>query len=190
LYKTGKEKKMIKMLSRSSLTPKFMSLMSRSAAIITTIVVFAVFPSRIAAETYEDSTSVYKQIERYQVIWNTHDAAALAELFAEDADFIMGNQPLIRGRKAIQNWWWNYFKRQETERRLIIIVNSVRIISTDVAVANVATTTGGQDDQGKELLARKARGTWVLHRQNGKWLIIAMRGMPTEKDQIIRKSSQ
>ena len=181
---------MIKILSRSSSTPKFMSLMSRTEVIITAIVFFAVFPCTIAAETYEDSTSVYEQIDRYKVIWNTHDAAALAALFTEDADFIMGNQPLILGRKGIQNWWWNYFKIQEPERRLIIIVNSVRIISTNVAVVNVATTTGGQDSQGKELLARKARGTWVLHRQNGKWLIIAMRGMPTEKDKIIRRRSQ
>ena len=36
------------------------------------------------------------------------------------------------------------------------------------------------------MLNRKARGTWVLHSQKGNWIIVAMRGMPTEEDQIIR----
>ena len=71
---------------------------------------------------------------------------------------------------------------------LSIMVNSVRIITSDVALVNVTTTTGGQDRQGEKLLKRKARGTWVLHRQKGSWLIIAMRGMPTEEDRIIRES--
>ena len=134
----------------------------------------------------EDSSAVLTQVEKYQSVWNTHDAAALSLFFTEDADFIMGNLPLINGREKIQNWWQNYFNRQEPERKLMIDVISLRIIAPNVALINVGTTTGGKDSEGKELLARKARGTWVLLRKDGDWLIIAMRGMPTEEDQIIR----
>jgi uncharacterized protein (TIGR02246 family) len=133
-----------------------------------------------------DSTAVLKQVEKYQNVWNTHDVTALAVFFTEDADFIMGNMPLINGRDGIKNWWQNYFNRQEPERKLMIDVISLRIIAPNVALINVGTTTRGKDSKGKELLARKARGTWVLLRKDGDWLIIAMRGMPTEEDQIIR----
>ena len=142
------------------------------------------------AQTKGDSTEVFAQIEKYRSVWNAHDAGVLAEFFTEDADFIMGNQPLIRGREGIQNWWLNYFTRQEPERGLSIIVNSFNIITSDIALVNVTTTTGGQDIKGEKLLNRKARGTWVMHKENGTWLIVAMRGMPTEEDQIIRNSSQ
>ena len=134
----------------------------------------------------EDSSAVLTQVEKYQSVWNTHDAAALSLFFTEDADFIMGNMPLINGRDGIKNWWQNYFNKQEPERRLTITVNSLRIIAPDVALVNVATTTGGQNTRGEKLKSKKARGTWVLLRKDGDWLITAMRGMPTEEDQIIR----
>ena len=143
-------------------------------------------PGLASAQTEKDSTTVIAMVEKYKSIWDTHNTAALAELFTQDADFIMGNLPLLNGRKAIQNWWQNYFNRQEPERKLTIVINSLRFISDDVAIINITTTTGGKDSTGKELLNRKARGTWVVHQQNGDWLIEAMRGMPTEEDQIIR----
>jgi uncharacterized protein (TIGR02246 family) len=175
-------------LSRLSLTLRFESVEIMTVSIIALNILIAAFSNITVAQTDKDSAAVYEQVEAYQSAWNTHDATALAVFFTEDADFVMGNQPLIRGREGIQNWWRNYFNGQEPERRLSIMVNSVRIITSDVALVNVTTTTGGQDRQGEKLLKRKARGTWVLHRQKGSWLIIAMRGMPTEEDRIIRES--
>jgi uncharacterized protein (TIGR02246 family) len=185
---TGKEIKMSAKLSRLSSTLRFESVEIMTVSMIAINILIVTFSNMAVAQTDGDSAAVYEQIETYQSAWNTHDATALAVFFKEDADFIMGNQPLIRGREGIQNWWRNYFNRQEPERRLSIMVNSVRIITSDVALVNVTTTTGGQDMQGEKILKRKARGTWVLHRQKGGWLIIAMRGMPTEKDRIIRES--
>ena len=144
------------------------------------------FTSITYAQTKKDSTEVLSQVEKYQRIWNTHDAASLAEFFTNDADFIMGNMPLISGRKAIENWWQNYFNVQEPKRKLMIDVISLRIITPDVALINVGTTTGGKDNQGKDMPNRKARGTWVLLKQNDNWFIVAMRGIPTEEDKIIR----
>ncbi len=148
-----------------------------------------VFYSINCSASDKDSTEVLTQVEKYRKVWNTHDAAALALFFTEDADFIMGNLPLINGRDGIQNWWQNYFNGQEPERGLTITVNSLRIIAPDVALVNVATTTGGQETQGEKLKSRKARGTWLLQRQNGNWLITAICGMPTERDSIILGAS-
>ena len=173
-------------LIRSSSTLKLASVVIMSVVIITVSIIGAGISSMAAAQTNEDSTEVLVQVEKYQSIWNTHDAAALEEFFAEDADFIMGNQSLIHGREGIKNQWQIYFNRQEPERRLVIAVNSLRFITPDVALINIGTTTAGKNNQGKDLTTRKARGTWVLHQQNDNWLIAAMRGMPTEEDQIIR----
>ena len=56
-------------------------------------------------------------------------------------------------------------------------------------IANIETITGGRDTLGVELQTRRARGMWLLHRQNGKWLISTICGMPTEKDSIILNAS-
>jgi uncharacterized protein (TIGR02246 family) len=132
------------------------------------------------------SRDVETAVARYTASWNTHDSNVLAAHFNADADMIMGTGPILEGRTAIMGWWREYFAAQEPERKVTIELLSTRSITTDVALINVRTTTGGRTDEGIELLPRKARGTWVLVRQNGQWHISSMRGMPTQQDRIVR----
>lgn len=132
------------------------------------------------------SRELETEVARYNSSWNTHDSDVLAAHFNADADMIMGTGPILEGRTAINGAWREYFAAQEPERELTIELLSARSITTDVALINVRTTTGGRTDQGIELLPRKARGTWVLVHQDGQWHISSMRGMPTQQDQIIR----
>lgn len=141
-------------------------------------------PGVATAQGAADSAALQERVEAYQSAWNTHDPAAVAAFFSEDADMAFGNSPAIRGREAIKASWRTYFEGQEPERGLTLEVNSVRFVTDDVAVINVATTTGGQDSQGQELRARRFRGTCVLRRQSGQWLIAAMRSLPTEEDRV------
>lgn len=176
-------------LTMSSSMLNFVNIVTRASIIIATGVFTTGFPGMSVAQTVEDSASVYDFFEAYQHTINSRDPAALAALFTEDADFMMFNLPEIQGRQAIENWWRDFwqskFNKQEPGRRGTFDLNSVRFLATDVAVVNIETTTGGQDSLGVELQTRKARGTWLLHSQNGNWLISAIRGMPTEKDSII-----
>ena len=166
--------------SRSPRGPKL------AATIIATITVITVLPAVATAqvETEHEETALRERVEAYRRAWNTHDPGAIAAFFTENADFVMGNQPLRRGRREIQDWWRDYFARQEPERHLTLVVNSVRFVATHVAVINVATTTGGRDRLDQELPARSFRGTWVLGRERGNWLISAMLGLPAEEDRV------
>lgn len=132
------------------------------------------------------SEELNARIRQYVDTWNSHNAADLAEYFTADADMIMGNGPILDGRKAIQSAWREYFAVQEPERRLTIEIQAIRRLTAEVALVNVRTTTGGRTAQELELPARMFRGTWVLLRQNGDWLITALRGMPMPQDRIIR----
>ena len=159
-----------------------------SNTMITSILIVVAFNVIAGAQTVEDSASVYEFVEEYQHTINTHDPAALAAFFTDDADLMMFNLPEVHGRQAIENWWrdvWqSKFNRQEPGRKGTITLNSVRFLANDVALVNIETRTGGKDSLGVELHTRRARGTWLLHRQNGNWLISAIRGMPTERDSI------
>lgn len=158
----------------------------RMVTIAATSTLVAWFPGAAAAQTSGDSVAVAALVEEYLTSWNEHDPSALATFFTQDADMIMGSDPVALGRGAIERWWRAYFSRQEPERRVEIVIQALRLIAPDVAVLNVTTTTGGPNAQGNQLRSRRARGTWVVVRQSDRWRISAMRGMPTEQDQIIR----
>jgi len=165
------------------------SVVSILATIVITGILVATSPAMASAQMEEDSAAVRAQIEAYRNTWNTHNAAALAGFFTAGADFVMGNLPAAHGRQAIQDWWQHYFAKQEPDRIITFTVNSVRFVEANVAIANIATATGSQDPQSGTLPIRKARGTWLLHRDGSEWLISAMRGFPTEKDSVELNSS-
>jgi uncharacterized protein (TIGR02246 family) len=184
---------MIKKLSKPTSTLNLVHTVNMIELIIALNVFITVYSSMAAAQTVGDSASVYKFVEAYQRTFNTRDPVALVKFFTEDADFLMFNLPEIRGRQAIENRWRNYwqskFNKQEPGRKGQFILNSIRSFSSDVAMVNIESITGGQDSLGVELQTRKARGTWLLHRQNGNWLISALCGMPTEKDSVVLLAS-
>jgi uncharacterized protein (TIGR02246 family) len=189
----GEEKKMSANYNEYSLGLRYRGIAKVTAKVMTISLIFATFSGPVAAQTDEDSASVYEFVEAYQHTFGTRDPVALAEFFTEDADFLMFNLPEIRGREAIENVWRSYwrskFNKQEPERKGKFILNSLRFFSIDVALVNIESITGGRDSLGVELQTRKARGTWLLHRKNSRWLISALCGMPTEKDSVVLVAS-
>ncbi len=169
-----------------------------SVVTFTTLIIMAnVFtsgPSGIAmAQMVEDSASVYGVVEAYQHTFNTRDAVALSKFFTEDAEVVVGNLLKAKGRQAIENLWRDYwrskFNRQESRRRGTFTINSLRKITDDVAMINLQSVTGGRDTSGTELQTRKARGTWVVYRRNGEWLIASVFMMPAVTDSVVLGAS-
>lgn len=158
--------------------------MKLPAIVVAVGVAAAVASGTASAQAAADLAGVREYVKTYQTTWNTHDAAALAASFAEDADMVFGNMPAARGRGAIEAWWRTYFERQEPERRATFDVTSARILAPDVALVNLTSTTGGVGADGAALLERDARGTWLVRRHGGTWLIEAMCGLPTENDRV------
>jgi len=115
-------------------------------------------------------------IKRYEETWQSHDGDVLGDFFACDSDMIIGIQPRIVGREAIAASWNQYFSHIDSGRLLTVSIESMRFLSPDIALINVATTTGGSSSETNEILeSRKARGTWVVIRADGVWRILALR---------------
>jgi uncharacterized protein (TIGR02246 family) len=172
-----------------STTLRIARLVAATATTLAAILFSAALPAAAGVQEVDDSAGIRARVEQYRTAWNTHDPSALAAFFTEDADFVMGNLPAVHGRRAIRDWWQDYFARQEPERRLTLDVSPVKLIAEDVAVVNVATTTGGHGPEGQELRRRRFRGTWLLQRRGGDWLISAMRGFPQEDDRVVLNAS-
>jgi len=128
------------------------------------------------------SREVRARVQAYAEVWNAHKAASVAAFFTEDADMIMGNGPRIVGRGAIEDWWAAYFAKIQSTRKSTFSINSMRMITSEVALINVEWTTAGRDLDGEILRTRLARGTWVLVWDSGEWWITALRGLPAMGD--------
>ena len=115
-------------------------------------------------------------VDKCEETWRSHSAERIADFFAEDSDMIVGIQPRISGRAEIERSWNLYFSRIDSGRVLSISIESVRILSPNIALLNVDTTTSGTHSETKEVLeSRRARGTWVVTRVGGDWKISALR---------------
>jgi ketosteroid isomerase-like protein len=89
---------------------------------------------------------------------------------------IVGIQPRISGRAAIEQSWADYFSRIDSGRVISIPIESVRYLRSEIALINVETTTGGSHSESNDVMEnRRARGTWVIIRRKGEWKIFALR---------------
>ena len=132
--------------------------------------------SGLALAQADEESELQEFVKRYEDVWQLHDADRLGEFFTDNSDMIVGIQPRIVGREAVVASWNQYFSRLDSKRLLSVSIESVRFLSPDIALINVATTTGGTHSETKEVLeSRKARGTWIVIRRDGVWKISALR---------------
>jgi uncharacterized protein (TIGR02246 family) len=118
-----------------------------------------------------DEVAVRARVTALETAINQRDAAGYAALFAPDGDSIVLDAAPLQGRAAIQasvaQAW-----ATTPNRRASITPTAVRFITADVAVVNTLArfTVNGTTTED--------RGTWILHRQDGVWLIAALRVLP------------
>jgi uncharacterized protein (TIGR02246 family) len=121
----------------------------------------------------------------YENAFNEHKSKELSQFYRADADILIREQPKIHGIHAIEEWWRTYFSQPRPYRALFII-DEIRLISEDVALLNIIATGVGLEITEHLVPARQARGTWILLREDRKWLISALRVLPSEYDRVIR----
>lgn len=122
------------------------------------------------ASTSGDATAEIRTIaDTYQTAYNEHDSSAYGELRAADADAIILDIPQTLGRDAILRAQQAFWESSPTTR-MTLTVSAVRFLSPDVAIVDFARH--GEVEN---------RGTWIVVRQDGEWLIRALRVMPAAR---------
>ncbi|MDX2267660.1 MAG: SgcJ/EcaC family oxidoreductase [Bryobacter sp.] len=112
----------------------------------------------------------------WQDAWNRHDVDALTDLLAEDVDFVtvLGPKGWLKGKAIFKEAHTAMHKSLFTESVWATKATHVKFIRPDLATARVEwETTGDKVRQIKHGTPRFGIFTWVLEKQNGKWLIIA-----------------
>jgi len=96
------------------------------------------------------------------------DAKAIAALYTEDAVEMPPNQPPVKGRAAIQQYYEKLFKEGKTSRFTIdhLETQAAGNVGYDVGTYQQSMTPGGgaaMEDTGKfTVILRRTGGTWLV----------------------------
>jgi ketosteroid isomerase-like protein len=70
--------------------------------------------------TTKDAGAIRQQNDTFVAAFNTKDVPKILELYAENSVFMPPNEPIIRGKDALKNFFTDLFKRGATNLRLDI----------------------------------------------------------------------
>jgi uncharacterized protein (TIGR02246 family) len=110
-----------------------------------------------------------KRTEAFVATFNKGDAKALADIFTTDGDLVDPEGQHIKGRKAIEEVYQQYFAATKGAK-LFIHITSVRVVRPDLAVEDGLTEVVRPDGP-----PSTARYTVMYVKQDGQWYLASVR---------------
>lgn len=123
-----------------------------------------------------DLDAVRDTLASFRTGWAANDADAIAALYTEDATVALAGR-FHRGRAAIRDFVAEGFAGDLAGSRINDTPFDVRIIDRQTAV--VVSSAGVQLAGEQRVPAERQRtSTWVLSKQDGRWLVVAFSSTP------------
>ena len=135
-------------------------------------------PSQIAGGEGHDTAGVLKLIGEFQGALYVGDARALADLFAQDADFTNWRDRAMHGRENIYRHHVEVFKNRPATRTVNLLFYSVRFIAPDVATSEIRwDNKHAPGPEGTTLPNRDGVWVSVMTRESGQWYFKVVRNV-------------
>jgi len=107
---------------------------------------------------------------------NHGDATAIRDLWDENADYVSVGGKLIRGRRAMEDFFARIPK--EGGGTQTATIEQVRFIAPDLALVDGSwTITGARDANGRPLPPIEGRGLEIVQKKQSRWRFVATREM-------------
>lgn len=132
----------------------------------------------LAQGTPADEAAIIKAAEQFPAAWAKGDAKALAALFTADADYVSSTGLMARGRAEIEKAYMTQLSGVYKGTSLKNANTNIRFLKPDVAISNGTFEIAGvRGPDGKVAPPRSGTVTSVVVKQNGQWLITALRAI-------------
>lgn len=126
--------------------------------------------SGTAAADDADEQAIRATAEGFTKAYNSHNARAVAELFAHKAEIIDEGGVLTRGREAIEKAFADVFK-DHPKVSVQCEINSIRILTPNIAVEEGLVRSRNEADEPEDVSSYVA----VHVKIEGKWLVASVR---------------
>ncbi len=118
-----------------------------------------------------ESAAIHKVIDDFVGAFNRHDAHGWAMPFGEDGDFTNVSGLTIRGQDKVEERFKGLFAGALKDAHRTATVRHLRFVRPDVAAVDAEwALVGSRASDGSENPVRKGIFTWVMVKQNGRWM--------------------
>lgn len=127
-------------------------------------------PASVSDLSADDLRQINGIFERWQSAWNAHDMHAFAQLFDEDATWIVWTGRVWKGRQAIEDGHVEAHRTFFRSSTQFSRPEEIRLVAPGTAVARSRTTlTGDAREPGATIYGHKLL---VLTKRSGAWKIL------------------
>ena len=162
-------------------------MMRRTADLI--LVLVAAFCAMPADGSEADSAAIREVIEQRRVAWNAEDSDTYAKLLTSDADIVSATGRAAYGRDEVLRLYQE--QRAGAYRGatvLSMVVTRIKFVRPDVAVVDAEFEIEGVRGQdGKTIPLVTGLNNFLVVKENGRWLISSIRGIPKSTIQAPRQ---
>lgn len=117
-----------------------------------------------------DWEAIRQSAERYAAAYNAGDAAAIAKLYAENAELVNAEGNAFQGRAAIEREYSAFFE-SHPDTTILIVVDNVRSVAPGIITEDGQTETTFGDN----MPPITSRYTAVHAKEGGSWRLVSVR---------------
>jgi uncharacterized protein (TIGR02246 family) len=137
----------------------------------------AVFMFVSPAAKQSNETEIHKLGDDFAAAWNRHDAKAMSEFFAPDADLMNPRGQTAKGRADIEALYRDdHAGMMRNSTYKITGGPSIRFVEPEIAfVDSDVEVSGAVNADGSAAPAQKAHVARLMRKSGGKWWIVSSR---------------
>jgi uncharacterized protein (TIGR02246 family) len=130
--------------------------------------------SAALAQTKSDEADIRNVPRAIGDAWNRHDGHALAQVMANDVDFVTVGAMWLHGREDFEKYHARLLSGRFNQSTMTVLQTAVRFLRPDVAIVHWSwKIAGDRNVDGTSRQPRYGMMTMVVEKRNGSWLVVA-----------------
>jgi uncharacterized protein (TIGR02246 family) len=153
--------------------------------------IFLALTSNVLAQSKTDEEAVAKLPQEFCDAWAKHDGHALANIMAENVDFVTVATTYLHGKADFETFHVRLLSGRFKESKITVLKTTTRFLRPDMAVVHWSwQIEGDKNPDGTPRPPRYGMMTLIAEKKNGNWLVIvgqntnAILGIPPELQDI------
>lgn len=130
----------------------------------------------------EERTSLLAVADAADAAWDAGDAIGIADVYTNDATFVLGTGREVTGREAIRQWFREYFAGRPAGRRLVTHVDRISMLQPGIALLDGRVRVEERREDGTWVVVREYANYCVAVRDADRWRLHEVRAIPAVTD--------